>query len=607
MTAPVTHSHWRPARLDDLEDTGTVLIFAGAEAWQAAERFELFSTNADLLEHSGEDPLAALDGGFTTRPLVVTRDTLADPRKLARCRLANRNTSVVNIEIHGHLATEEKVRLVELITSQAAAGARFYVDGTRDLVADITAQQRSQRAGISAAELKEMADSERAELLLARYGGALALDDASDTIHQHNGMAWQALSDKALRRELASLFREHEATYSARKIGATVDTLKLALPLMDKAPRHLIGFQNGVFDMATRTFRPHRREDWLLNVLAVDYGEPLEGESLAAHAPNFSHWLNRVARGTLKADRILAALFMVAANRYDWQLFLEITGPGGSGKSIFAEICTMLAGASNTTAAGIDAIEKPRERAALVGYSLIILPDQPRWQGDGAGLKAITGGDAVEIDPKHKPPYSTRIPAVILAVNNDAMSFSDRSGGISRRRVIFSFGEPVPEQERDIGLKAKITAELPVIMRHLLARFSEPEEAKRLLQEQQKSAEALEVKRHTDSLVDFCSYLRALEEANGLLVGNANITPLAPRRYLYHAYLVFMSGKGHKHPLNVTAFGRALSWAMSEHGSQVLKQRTNKGVRTNLNLDDDSATDWLHGSGADDGPTPEQR
>ncbi len=41
---------------------------------------------------------------------------------------------------------------------------------------------------------------------------------------------------------------------------------------------------------------------------------------------------------------ILAALFMVLANRYDWQLFLEVTGPGGSGKSIMAEIATLLAG-----------------------------------------------------------------------------------------------------------------------------------------------------------------------------------------------------------------------------------------------------------------------
>ena len=59
--------------------------------------------------------------------------------------------------------------------------------------------------------------------------------------------------------------------------------------------------------------------------------------------------------------------------------------------------------------------------------------------GDGAGIKAITGGDAVAIDPKYRDPYSTYIPAVILALNNNPMRFSDRSGGVSRRRVILSF------------------------------------------------------------------------------------------------------------------------------------------------------------------------
>ncbi|EMN6592247.1 DNA primase, partial [Escherichia coli] len=87
---------------------------------------------------------------------------------------------------------------------------------------------------------------------------------------------------------------------------------------------------------------------------------------------------------------------------------------------------------------------------------LIILPDMTRYAGDGAGIKAITGGDKVAIDPKHKAPYSTRIPAVVLAVNNSAMSFSDRSGGISRRRVIFNFSEVVPENERDPMLPEKI-------------------------------------------------------------------------------------------------------------------------------------------------------
>ncbi|BDI47314.1 hypothetical protein EsCd1HHP049_03232 [Escherichia sp. HH154_1D] len=53
------------------------------------------------------------------------------------------------------------------------------------------------------------------------------------------------------------------------------------------------------------------------------------GETLATHAPNFWKWLRRsVAENDRKADRVLAALFMVLANRYDWQLFIEVTGPG---------------------------------------------------------------------------------------------------------------------------------------------------------------------------------------------------------------------------------------------------------------------------------------
>ena len=46
------------------------------------------------------------------------------------------------------------------------------------------------------------------------------------------------------------------------------------------------------------------------------------------------------------------------------------------------------------------------------------MPDMTRYAGDGAGIKAITGGDKVSIDPKHKAPYSTRIQAVVLAGND---------------------------------------------------------------------------------------------------------------------------------------------------------------------------------------------
>jgi len=215
------------------------------------------------------------------------------------------------------------------------------------------------------------------------------------------------------------------------------------------------------------------------------------------------------------------------------------------------------------------------------------------WSGDGACIKAIIGGDAVAIDPKYRDAYSTHIPAVILAMNNNPMRFSDRSGGVSRRRVILTFPEVIPVKERDPQLLDKISTELAVIVRHLMQRFSQPEEARALLQAQQTSGEALDIKRQADPLVDFYGYLMPLSTPNGMFIGNANIRPLNPKRYLYHAYLSFMESRGHQHPLSLTAFGQAVPQTLKEYERTLLKRRTNNGVQTNLTLHEDSEADWL--------------
>ncbi|HDS9215460.1 Zinc binding domain / DNA primase [Klebsiella pneumoniae] len=441
--------------------------------------------------------------------------------------------------------------------------------------------------------LNQMGASQRGEVLLAHYDGELAIHADSDTVHHYNGVIWNPLPDKELQREMAQIYIDAEVAYSQNAIKSAVETMKLSLPVMGVTARNLIGFSNGVFDTRTGQFREHDKTDWLMIASELPFSPPAEGETLASHAPNFWKWLRRsVANNDRKTDRVLAALFMVLANRYDWQLFLEVTGPGGSGKSVMAEICTMLAGKANTVSASMKALEDARDRALVVGYSLIIMPDMTRYAGDGAGIKAITGGDKVSIDPKHKAPYSTRIQAVVLAVNNNAMTFSDRSGGISRRRVIFNFTEVVPENERDTMLAEKIEGELAVIIRHLLTRFASQDEAKRLLHEQQKSEEALAIKREGDSLVDFCGYLLASVACDGMFIGNAEIVPFSPRKYLYHAYMAYMRANGLNKPVSLMRFGTDMPGAMAEYGKRYEKRKTKHGIRSNVTLHDDSE-DWM--------------
>ncbi|HII0383876.1 TPA: DNA primase family protein [Klebsiella pneumoniae] len=575
------------------------IIFAGADAWSHAKGWE-----EGLGKQIAEDTTPPVYLGPRQLEELDNLRIIDDGRRAARVYLAGEIEPLMINAIGAKLALAgvQDARLFKGIPDLQPEDWHDYLKRLREQASEsennihplpLTKIPQPHTSIEVSPALNQMGASQRGEVLLAHYDGELAIHADSDTVHHYNGVIWNPVPDKELQREMAQIYIDAEVAYSQNAIKSAVETMKLSLPVMGVTARNLIGFSNGVFDTRTGQFREHDKNDWLLIASELPFSPPAEGETLASHAPNFWKWLRRsVANNDRKTDRVLAALFMVLANRYDWQLFLEITGPGGSGKSVMAEICTMLAGKANTVSASMKALEDARDRALVVGYSLIIMPDMTRYAGDGAGIKAITGGDKVSVDPKHKAPYSTRIQAVVLAVNNNAMTFSDRSGGISRRRVIFNFSEVVPEDERDTMLAEKIEGELAVIIRHLLTRFASQDEAKRLLHEQQKSEEALAIKREGDSLVDFCGYLLESVACDGMFIGNAEIVPFSPRKYLYHAYLAYMRANGLSKPVSLMRFGTDMPGAMSEYGKKYEKRKTKHGIRSNVTLHDDS-DDWM--------------
>ncbi|HBZ0502677.1 TPA: DNA primase, partial [Klebsiella pneumoniae] len=142
-----------------------------------------------------------------------------------------------------------------------------------------------------------------------------------------NGI-WKVIPPSDFARDVAGLFQRLRAPFSSGRIASVVETLKLIIPQQEAPARRLIGFRNGVLDTSSGIFSPHSKSHWLRTLCDVDFTPPVEGETLETHAPNFWRWLDRAASGNpTKRDVILAALFMVLANRYDWQLFLEVTGP----------------------------------------------------------------------------------------------------------------------------------------------------------------------------------------------------------------------------------------------------------------------------------------
>ncbi|CDG17381.1 putative phage primase [Xenorhabdus doucetiae] len=425
--------------------------------------------------------------------------------------------------------------------------------------------------------LAQMAASQRGELL-AEYYGKVAVNPESEMVYHYNGATWETVPDSELLRAMVAIFNQHETPYSPNGINNAISAMKLQIPVIGEQRRDLIGFSNGVYDLSEQVFRPHQPAHWLMNHNGIEFTQPAAGENLQAHAPYFYRWLSHAAgQDKDKMARINAALFMILANRYDWQLFIEVTGEGGSGKSVFTYIATLLAGEHNTASGNMKALDEARGRYQFVGKSLITLPDQVKYVGEGAGIKAITGGDLIEVDGKYEKQFSTIIKAVVLATNNEPMSFTERNGGIARRRVIFPFNIPVKESEKDPQLPEKISRELPIIIRHLLTKFADQNKAIKLLQAQRDSSEALSVKCHSDPLYRFCGYLVSADNIAGMKMGNKNISPRVPRIYLYHAYLFFMEAHGFERPLTLSKFGDSIPKIMLEYRKDYRKVRTKQG------------------------------
>ncbi|MDL4000630.1 toprim domain-containing protein [Klebsiella quasipneumoniae] len=375
-----------------------------------------------------------------------------------------------------------------LETATAAFNDSMYQPKGEDVKPQLQAiEGGKKRRSAEAGDISQMAASQKAKLLSSRWE-MLAVNPDSGSVYCYGSGVWEKVADSELERVMVSIFEEHEAHYTEKGIKSVVATMKLQLPVIGEQRGDLIGFENGVYDLTAQTFSPHSPDNWLVNHNGIAYMPPAPGENLATHAPSFTRWLNHATAGNnQKAERIKAALFMVLAKRHDWQLFIEVTGEGGSGKSVFSSIATTLAGEHNTASGSMSTLDLARGRAQFVGKSLIIMPDQTRYVGEGAGIKAITGGDPVEIDGKYEKQFTTVLSAVVLATNNEPMTFTERNGGIARRRVIFPFNNPVSEADKDPDLTAKIRSEIPVIIRHLLATFADQNKAKTLLIEQRDS------------------------------------------------------------------------------------------------------------------------
>ncbi|HFF3398595.1 TPA: DUF5906 domain-containing protein [Escherichia coli] len=553
-----------------------VIIFAGSDAWSHAKQWQ---------EHD------ARMAGDNEPPVWLGEQQLSELDKL---QIVPEGRKSVRIFRAGYLAPVMIKAIGQKLAAAGVQDANFYPDGMHGQKVEnwreyLARERQNLSDGLvielpvkQKAQLSQMADSERAQLLADRFDG-VCVHPESEIVHVWRGGVWCPVSTMELSREMVAIYSEHKATFSKRVINNAVEALKVIAEPMGEPSGDLLPFANGALDLKTGEFSPHTPENWITTHNGIEYTPPAPGENIRDNAPNFHKWLDHAAgKDPRKMMRICAALYMIMANRYDWQMFIEATGDGGSGKSTFTHIASLLAGKQNTVSAEMTSLDDAGGRAQVVGSRLIVLADQPKYTGEGTGIKKITGGDPVEINPKYEKRFTAVIRAVVLATNNNPMIFTERAGGVARRRVIFRFDNIVSEAEKDRELPEKIAAEIPVIIRRLLANFTDPEKARALLLEQRDGDEALAIKQQTDPVIEFCQFLNFLEEARGLMMGGGgDSVKYTTRNSLYRVYLAFMAYAGRSKPLNVNDFGKAMKPAAKVYGHEYITRKVKGVTQTN--------------------------
>lgn len=557
-----------------------VIIFAGSDAWSHAKQWQ---------EQDGPA------SGDNVPPVWLGPNQLAE---LDALKIVPDGKKRVRLYQAGELDLVETKKIGQKLAATDIQDANFYHEGMHVQKCEnwrryLNAERENIAAGLTMPEQKntqlaQMADSERAQLLAERFDG-VCVHPESEIVHVWRGGVWCPVSTMELSREMVAIYSEHRATFSKRVINNAVEALKVIAEPMGEPSGDLLPFANGALDLKTGEFSPHTPENWITTHNGIEYTPPAPGENICDNAPNFHKWLEHAAgKDPHKMMRICAALYMIMANRYDWQMFIVATGDGGSGKSTFTHIASLLAGKQNTVSAEMTSLDDAGGRAQVVGSRLIVLADQPKYTGEGTGIKKITGGDPVEINPKYEKRFTAVIRAVVLATNNNPMIFTERAGGVARRRVIFRFDNIVSEAEKDRELPEKIAAEIPVIIRRLLANFTDPEKARALLLEQRDGDEALAIKQQTDPVIEFCQFLNFLEEARGLMMGGGgDSVKYTTRNSLYRVYLAFMAYAGRSKPLNVAEFSKAMKPAAKVYGHEYITRKVKGVTQTNAITTDD--------------------
>ena len=392
------HRRWLSFNRDGGRGLGSLLHVAKEQGWQPSQDHRAMNVDDSTLEHASKilEEMGLDQMELTVRALGMTEGPAPSPKK-----------------------------------KNARAWSKQSADSTEG-----EAKGRNESSDLVTAKVHQL------------YGSTLKYSENQGCFyiyeHRHPGV-WSALSDVEMKgsvKDKLDILRDAVLPrgYSMNMINDVMEQLRIST-IHDEwyEGNEYLLFTNGILDVKSRELLPFDQDMYMTQQLPYEYDPSATCEPIIK-------WLKNAQDNSWGRVQVLRAwLRAVLLSHSEIQKFVEIVGPGKSGKSTYANLAHALVGDENAMISSLEHLEKNRfETANLYKKKLLLFNDVERYGGSVSVLKAVTGRDLIRKERKFQAgsqkPF--KFNGLVIITANEPIQTTDPTSGLARRRLTIPFDRP---------------------------------------------------------------------------------------------------------------------------------------------------------------------
>lgn len=232
----------------------------------------------------------------------------------------------------------------------------------------------------------------------------------------------------------------------------------------------IINFQDGILNIRTMEFMPHSPDIYSTVQIPAKYSEI---EAAGFEAPVFEQYMLTLCNGDMEIYQLLLQCLGVAiSNVYGFRTkkALFLVGKGNTGKSQLKKIAEYLIGNENISNIDLKKVNEQFGMSSLYQKRLAGCNDMSYQRVEDMSIfKQLTGGDAIEIEFKHKNSFSFLFKGFLWFNCNKLPRFGGDTGKWVYERIMPVYcNNVIPREKQDPTLFEKMLKEKNSILKNAI-------------------------------------------------------------------------------------------------------------------------------------------